>query len=421
MHESKQNQANSKSQANSQSRDELQTEETFLHQEDSLMQQFSGLGNISNTNVQAQMLSRIPTSQIAANPQLMLQMQQQFGNSHVSQVVQMAREKTVQRFSGEATLQNGQRENKTGLPDNLKTGIENLSGMSMDDVKVHYNSSKPSQLDAFAYTQGADIHVAPGQERHLPHEAWHVVQQKQGRVKPSVQFKGIKANVDFLLEKEANIMGAKANDIGNIMSRLPSTSQTEQSSQLLGRPPRILQRATGNPVRQFGNGGTVINKGTEDEIIARDKLVRDGIVTDDNEILDVEVARNFIKNKISKDVVETVTRKVKQYYINDTNHFFYTATSDEAAEKILQHGLDPNFGGKRDPKSITGWNSRGYVYFTMEASTARAYGKNVIGSYTLLKFTLPRRHPVTLDPELGSQTSAFRTNVLIPAANIERA
>ncbi len=72
MHESKQNQANSKSQANSQSRDELQTEETFLHQEDSLMQQFSGLGDISNTNVQAQMLSRIPTSQIAANPQLIL-------------------------------------------------------------------------------------------------------------------------------------------------------------------------------------------------------------------------------------------------------------------------------------------------------------------------------------------------------------
>ena len=31
--------------------------------------------------------------------------------------------------------------NRTGLPDNLKNGIENLSGMSMDHVKVHYNSS----------------------------------------------------------------------------------------------------------------------------------------------------------------------------------------------------------------------------------------------------------------------------------------
>ena len=65
--------------------------------------------------------------------------------------------------------------NNTGLPDNLKSGIENLSGHSMDDVKVHYNSNKPAQLQAHAYAQGTDIHIASGQEKHLPHEAWHVV------------------------------------------------------------------------------------------------------------------------------------------------------------------------------------------------------------------------------------------------------
>jgi hypothetical protein len=80
--------------------------------------------------------------------------------------------------------------NKTGLPDNLKAGIENLSGLSMDDVKVHYNSAKPAGLQAHAYAQGSQIHLAPGQEKHLPHEAWHVVQQKQGRVKPTLQMKG---------------------------------------------------------------------------------------------------------------------------------------------------------------------------------------------------------------------------------------
>src|SRR5437588_3507228 len=40
--------------------------------------------------------------------------------------------------------------NNTGLPDQLKSGIENLSGHSMDDVKVHYNSAKPAQLNAHA-------------------------------------------------------------------------------------------------------------------------------------------------------------------------------------------------------------------------------------------------------------------------------
>lgn len=100
--------------------------------------------------------------------------------------------------------------NNTGLPDNLKSGIENLSGYAMDDVKVHYNSSKPSQLQAHAYAQGTDIHVAPGQEQHLAHEAWHVVQQKQGRVQPTTQMQGQGVNEDAGLEQEADVMGAKA-------------------------------------------------------------------------------------------------------------------------------------------------------------------------------------------------------------------
>lgn len=101
--------------------------------------------------------------------------------------------------------------NRTGLPDQLKAGIENLSSFSMDDVRVHYNSSKPAQLQAFAFAQGTDIHVSPGQERQLPHEAWHVVQQKQGRVAPTLQLKtGAYINDDTGLEHEADIMGARA-------------------------------------------------------------------------------------------------------------------------------------------------------------------------------------------------------------------
>lgn len=103
------------------------------------------------------------------------------------------------------------KENNTGLPDTLKSGIENLSGYSMDDLKVHYNSDKPTQLQAHAYAQGTDIHLAPGQEKHLPHEAWHIVQQKQGRVRPTMQMKGkVNINDDAGLEKEADVMGAKA-------------------------------------------------------------------------------------------------------------------------------------------------------------------------------------------------------------------
>ncbi len=93
--------------------------------------------------------------------------------------------------------------NCTRLPDQLKAGIESLSGIGMSDVRVHANSDRPAELNALAYTQGNQIHLGPGQERHLPHEAWHVVQQKQGRVRPTMQMKGVGINEDDGLEREA--------------------------------------------------------------------------------------------------------------------------------------------------------------------------------------------------------------------------
>lgn len=117
--------------------------------------------------------------------------------------------------------------NDTGLPDNLKSGIESLSGMSMDNVKVHYNSLQPAQLNALAYTQASDIHVATGQERHLPHEAWHVVQQAQGRVKLTVRMKdAVLINDDKTLEHEADVMGSKASGGVAQCQRVPLVQAT---------------------------------------------------------------------------------------------------------------------------------------------------------------------------------------------------
>ena len=106
--------------------------------------------------------------------------------------------------------------NNTGLQDNLKSGVEKLSGESLDDVQVHRNSAQPAQMQAHAFAQGNQIHLAPGQEKHLPHEAWHVAQQKQGRVQPTTHMKGdILVNDDKGLEQEADEMGEKALSSGN--------------------------------------------------------------------------------------------------------------------------------------------------------------------------------------------------------------
>jgi len=104
----------------------------------------------------------------------------------------------------------GEAENRTGMPHSLKTGLEALSGMDLSGIRVHRNSSKPAQLNALAYTRGQEIHVGPGQEAHLPHEGWHAVQQMQGRVQPTMQMNGEAINDDTRLEREADVMGAKA-------------------------------------------------------------------------------------------------------------------------------------------------------------------------------------------------------------------
>ena len=123
----------------------------------------------------------------------------------------------IQRMEDEENTLQGkfeapvQKKNLTGMPDNLKAGIEDLSGFSMDDVRVHYGSSKPAAVQAHAYTQGTDIHIAPGQERHLPHEAWHVAQQMAGRVEPTTEIGGMPVNDNAALEHEADVMGARAN------------------------------------------------------------------------------------------------------------------------------------------------------------------------------------------------------------------
>jgi hypothetical protein len=133
------------------------------------------------------------------------------GKFEPAQLVDLEDAEPVQgKFVAYTTVQREAKPNNTGLPNQLKAGIESLSGMSMDSVKVHYNSDKPTQLNAHAYAQGTDIHVAPGQEQHLPHEAWHVVQQAQGRVQPTTQMKGASVNDDVGLETEADVMGAKA-------------------------------------------------------------------------------------------------------------------------------------------------------------------------------------------------------------------
>ncbi|MDW3223396.1 MAG: DUF4157 domain-containing protein [Paracoccaceae bacterium] len=141
-----------------------------------------------------------------------------------------------------ATDSNVASDRSSDLPKGLQHGIHQLSGHSVADVRVHRNSPDPARMGAMAYAQGRDIHLGPGQEQHLPHEAWHVVQQSQGRVRPTTQLRAQAINDDTALEQEADQMGARA-------ARLGSRAHSGETPQLQHKP-----GATGGDVLQAKMG-----------------------------------------------------------------------------------------------------------------------------------------------------------------------
>jgi hypothetical protein len=143
-------------------------------------------------------------------------------------------------------LQEMANQDDTGLPAQLKQGVESLSGVSLDDVKVNYNSDKPSNLGAKAYAQGNEIHIGGGQEKHLAHEAWHVVQQKQGRVSSTRKESGTLINDDASLESEATKMGDKA-----MNSRIIQEDQTSMVSSITPSS-NVAQLAEDQQVKKKG-------------------------------------------------------------------------------------------------------------------------------------------------------------------------
>jgi len=108
-------------------------------------------------------------------------------------------------------------ENKTGIPDEVKQRAESTLNSDFSDVRIHPNSAKAPEMGARAYTQGTDIHFAPGTYNPnsssgrslLGHELTHVVQQSQGRVQPTTTVAGVPVNDNPSLEQEADTLGGK--------------------------------------------------------------------------------------------------------------------------------------------------------------------------------------------------------------------
>ena len=104
----------------------------------------------------------------------------------------------------------------SSLPGPLRRKMESAFGADFSNVRVHQGPAAEA-LSALAFTQGRDLHFAPGRynpatpqgQRIIAHELAHVVQQRQGRVaRPSSG--GVPLNADPSLEAEADALGGRA-------------------------------------------------------------------------------------------------------------------------------------------------------------------------------------------------------------------
>ena len=142
------------------------------------------------------------------------------------------------------------------LPSGLRRGVASLSGHDLGDVGVHYDSPAPAALSALAYAGEDEVHLGPGREDLLPHEAWHVVQQRDGRVHGT---RHGDINDDPRLEREAHEQGERA--AAQPASATPTQARRAERAgavkQLVGLTIAVLQSllGTGNPTA----GGTQIS------------------------------------------------------------------------------------------------------------------------------------------------------------------
>ncbi|HAS46342.1 MAG TPA: hypothetical protein DCS93_38025 [Microscillaceae bacterium] len=114
----------------------------------------------------------------------------------------------------------------------IKHNVSVLKGQDVTQAKVHYNSSEPAKINAAAYAQGNEVHLASGQEKHLGHELTHVAQQMGGQVTANQQANNglVNINDDPKLEKEADEIGTKASQGTTLQAKMPQSATAAHPS-----------------------------------------------------------------------------------------------------------------------------------------------------------------------------------------------
>lgn len=178
-------------------------------------------------------------------------------------VAQMKRAGDAQRWL-DVAFRSHLHESEQELPDDgpgqpmpvvVRSKMERAFGVDFSGVRI-FEGARAEALGARAYTQGTEIHFAPGEYRPesargqeiLGHELAHVVQQSQGYVGQTTEMRGVAVNADAGMETAADEMGAKAARGEPARNTGPAT-QLEPGLRLPATAASVVQRMPYDEVR----------------------------------------------------------------------------------------------------------------------------------------------------------------------------
>jgi hypothetical protein len=179
----------------------------------------SDLGNRRGRSTESTLkpVQRMADGAVQMDASQLLSLQGSSGNQAVLQM--MSSKPEAPKLEDQPIQRQPEQAEPNKMPQAVQSKMERSFGADFSDIRIQSNSSKASDVGALAYTQGTDIHFAPGQydphsskgQHLLGHELTHVIQQKAGRVSPTAQLDtGHMLNDSAALESEADLMGARA-------------------------------------------------------------------------------------------------------------------------------------------------------------------------------------------------------------------
>ncbi len=208
---------------------------------------------------------------------------------------------------------------KTKLPEEVQSKMENSFGTSFSDVNIHPNDEGAKDMGALAYTQGKDVHFAPGQyspgtqkgQELIGHELTHVEQQKAGRVQPTAQGKGMAVNDDPKLENEADEMGKKAAEGKAAAPQVAGTTQSIRRKEIneKDKEPREKEKAV-------GSGAKIILHNPEDSYVTAYSIINNkfkkAFELDNGSVVELQPEAKRYKDLTA---IKGLKRKSKTFYV----------------------------------------------------------------------------------------------------------